>query len=525
METHLQPLSSPPSFQRHPFIVWWRNLGGGSLALSVAVHAGVLIVAGLVVFNSRKVETNVDFLPGGGTAQGVQASEELHAKISNKKQKPISKTQQLARVNTGRESDFNLPDTQPEIVSVPDVSSTMGGSMGPSGDLGTSGKGNGMGPGAAMGAKDGFVPLPPSLKARCSSMERLDKLRKNGGNTQCEVAVSRSLEWLKTKQNPDGSWGTGYKSAMTGLALLCYLGRCETNESPFYGDNVMKAILYLVELSKKNDKGFITEDLKTNAGAYEHGIATYALGEMYTLARLGSKGLPGMREAFENGVKQIIERQNETGGWDYYVKNVTDGGQGKSTRDDLSVTGWQYQALKAARHTGLRIAGLDSAIEKTLKYMEKAQTKDGGIGTVNREAAYNQWNLTGTGVLGLQTLGNGGKATTIDKGMKFLRRFVTEEPLDWNRNCNLYCWYYYTQAFFQKGGEDWKFYNEQLLPQLLENQNVDGSWKPERGNSQVAAVNEKESGVYKTALCVLQLEVYYRYLKVADREEKSVFER
>ena len=109
--------------------------------------------------------------------------------------------------------------------------------------------------------------------------------------------------------------------------------------------------------------------------------------------------------------------------------------------------------------------------------------------------------------------------------MKFLRTFVTNEPLDWNRNCNLYCWYYYTQAFFQKGGEDWKFYNEQLLPQLLGNQNLDGSWKPERANSPVAAANEKEGGVYKTALCVLQLEVYYRYLKVADREEKSVFER
>lgn len=31
--------------------------------------------------------------------------------------------------------------------------------------------------------------------------------------------------------------------------------------------------------------------------------------------------------------------------------------------------------------------------------------------------------------------------------------------------------------------------------------------------------------IYRQALCTLELEVYYRYLKVADREEKSVFAR
>jgi len=401
------------------------------------------------------------------------------------------------------------------------VSSMMGGGSLGSGGFGKGGAGGGFGSGMGAGAAGGFVSLPPSMRARCSTAERLQKLSQNGGSPECEAAVSRALEWLKTKQNKDGSWGSGYKSAMTGMALLCYLGRCETPDSPFYGDNVMKGIMYLIELGKKNPKGYLTEDFKSNGGAYEHGIATYALGEMYTLARLGSKSLPGMKETFEKGVKLIIENQNETGGWDYYVENE----KGPTKRNDLSVTGWQYQALKAAAHTGLKIDKLQSAISKTVKYIEGEQTKDGGIGTLNRDAAYNQWNLTGTGVLGLQTLGKGGKKSVIDKGIKFLRNFITAEPLDWNKNCNLYCWYYYTQAFFQKGGDDWKFYNEQLLPQLLNNQKPDGSWKPERANSSVAAVNEKEGGIYKTTLCVLQLEVYYRYLKVADRDEGSIFDK
>jgi hypothetical protein len=223
-------------------------------------------------------------------------------------------------------------------------------------------------------------------------------------------------------------------------------------------------------------------------------------------------------------VKLIIEAQNESGSWDYYTRNKAEKGNPKSNRDDLSVAAWQYQALKAAKNTGLKIAGLNSAIDVCVKYLESTQTKDGGFGKDKRDDHYNQWSLTGAGVLGLQTLAKG-KSKAIDGGIKFLREFVTAEPLDWNRNCNLYCWYYYTQAFFQKGGDDWKFYNEQLLPQLLNNQAPDGSWKPERANWDAGSAGNREGGIYKTALCTLQLEVYYRYLKVADRDEDNFFDR
>jgi hypothetical protein len=160
-----------------------------------------------------------------------------------------------------------------------------------------------------------------------------------------------------------------------------------------------------------------------------------------------------------------------------------------------------------------------------VEYLESTQTKDGGFGKANRDDHYNQWSLTGAGALGLQTLGHGQKTKAIDKGLEFLSAFVQAEPLDWNKNCNLYCWYYYTQTFFQKGGDQWKIYNEMLLPQLLNNQAPDGSWKAERSNWQAGAAGTRDGGVYKTALCVLQLEVYYRYLKVADRDEVSVFDK
>jgi hypothetical protein len=285
----------------------------------------------------------------------------------------------------------------------------------------------------------------------------------------------------------------------------------------------MRGIMYLIELSKKNPHGMIAEDIYSNGGTYAHGIATYALGEMYTLARMGSKELPGMRDAFEKGVKLIIDNQNKRGSWTYGGKDA-----GKPTAynpesngEDLSVAGWQFQALKAAKNTGLKIPGLDSAISKCVDYVITKQTKDGGFGNPNRDAHYNQWSLTGAGSLALQTMAKS-KTAAVKKSLGFLRDFLTAEPLDWEKNCNLYCWYYYTQTFFQAGGDDWKFYNEQFLPQILAAQQPDGSFKRGRPNW---PAGDAAHEVYRQTLCTLQLEVYYRYLKVGDREEQSFFDR
>ncbi|HEY1080870.1 MAG TPA: prenyltransferase/squalene oxidase repeat-containing protein [Prosthecobacter sp.] len=518
--THFENVKPPNALVRA-----WRKVGGGSLTLSIAIHAGILIVGGAIVVSTQMLEKQVDFLPGGGTQQGAQASAEMQHKVQQKKRTSLNKTMPMKKiVSTSQNAAVTLPDAPPDLLDVPDVSSMLGGGSLGSGGFGKAGAGMGFGTGMGMGSMQGFVSLPPSMRSRCSPQERLKKLAESGGSPECERAVSASLEWLKQKQAPDGSWnGMGHKSAMTGLALLCYLGRCETPDSPFYGDTVMKGILYLVELSKKNPYGMICEDPLNNGSTYAHGIATYALGEMYTLARLGSKELPGMREAFEKGVKLIIENQNERGSWTYGGKDA--GLKTAYTKDskgeDLSVAGWQFQALKAAKNSGLKIQGLDSAIKKCIDYVLAKQTKDGGFGKINRDEHYNQWSLTGAGSLALQTMSKGNTAA-LKKSLKFLREFLTAEPLDWNKNCNPYCWYYYTQTFFQAGGDDWKFYNQQFLPQILAAQQPDGSFKKGRANW---SAGDATDPVYRQALCTLMLEVYYRYLKVADRDEESFFDR
>jgi hypothetical protein len=517
--THIEAVKPP-----NPFVKFWRKVGGGSLTLSLAIHAGILIVGGAIVVSSQLIEKQVDFLPGGGTQQGAQASAEMKHKVQQKKRTSINKTAPMKKiVSTSQNSAISLPDAPPDLLDVPDVSSMVGGGSLGSGGFGKAGAGGGFGTGMGMGAMQGFVSLPPSMRSRCAPQERLKKLAETGGSPECERAVSNSLEWLKQKQNPDGSWPGQNKAAMTGLALLCYLGRCETPESPFYGDTVLKGINYLVELSKKNEWGYIDEDPKSQPSTYAHGIATYALGEMYTLARLGSKELPGMKDAFVKGVQLIIQNQNSRGSWSYggVEKGSPYAYYKESKGEDLSLAGWQFQALKAAKNSGLKIDGLHSALDKMTDYVITKQTKDGGFGVANRDQHYNQWSLTGVGSLALQTASKG-KTKPIKDAVEFLHKFLEAEPLDWNKNCNLYCWYYYTQTFFQMGGEEWKFYNQQFLPQILAAQNPDGSWKAGRANW---PSGDAKDPVYRQCLCTLQLEVYYRYLKVADREETSFFDK
>lgn len=508
-------------------IHFWRVAGGGSLTLSIAVHAVFVVVAWMIVSPQLNREPTVDFLPSGKSAGSMKASQVLEDQKNLRRTRQRDQLMKSARLAVPGGGKVTIPQTDAsfdldEIGVDGDLFKRANGAPGDKVFIGSHADGQPPhgGPNYPSGF-DGF--LPHLLKSRCSSAERLNKLKANGGTPQCERAVSTALEWLKTQQNKDGSWGKTHREAMTGLTLLCYFGRCETPDSPFYGDSILNGLMHLIEVSRQNPYGIISSNPSAHSASYEHGIATYALGEMYSLARMGNRPLPGMREAFEKGVRVIIDHQLPDGGWGYgEAFCYRDSGAG-----DLSVTGWQFQALKTAKLSGLKIEGLHTAIARTVKYLASKQTKDGGFGGANREAGYNQWNLTGAGLLGLQTLGGGQHRNDIKKGIGFATLHFDKEPPEWQRNANLYAWYYYTQAFFQNGGQAWTQWNDAVLPQLLASQSRSGAWTEETTDSSIAssASAGTDRELYRTALCTLMLEVYFRYLRVADRDEAFIFTR
>ena len=493
----------------------WKRIGGGSLGMSLLVHAlFVLIAVFLIKFVAqRPVEEPVMVIPGGGH-QGNNATK---AALSSK-QKAARQSQSRNKkiVVVGGLSPIKLQEVPSPVINL--LNKLQNENFGTTATgrprLAAPRRGERKGPGFGPGSTAGFTSLPPSIRSRCSPQERAAKMKENGGSEECERAVIKALDWLKTQQGSNGAWGSAHRTAMTGLALLCYYGHCETMDSPCYGPQVMNGVTYLLDTAGKN-QGFFTDNLGRHFCTYEHGIATYAMGETYSFAKFGSKALPGLREGFERGVQIILDHQTPNGGWSYGGNSPHYNREGDG---DISVTGWQFQALKAAQHTKLRIPGLEKATKRVTDFLESRITADGGVGNnTQRGAAYGQYTMTGVGVLGLQTLA-GGSAGGASKGLRFLSDELARDPCDWTKNANLYCWYYNTQAFFQKGGKDWETWNQQCRDQLLANQNPDGSYAQESGDFSAAtsAAAGPDAAIYRTCLCTLMLEVYYRYLKVGS---------
>ncbi|MEQ1749687.1 MAG: protein kinase, partial [Prosthecobacter sp.] len=268
--------------------------------------------------------------------------------------------------------------------------------------------------------------MPPAIKRRCSGIERLAWLKAGGGSPECDRAVTQAFEFLKSKQNPNGSWGTTLPCLTTSLTLMAYLGRCEDADSPLYGDTVMKALLHLIELSRRSPDGIIASPNSTDH-AVEHGAAVATLGETYLTARFGSRSLPGLRDAFEKGINAILKQQLANGGWGKLGSNFTPQDAGGPY-----VTFWQHMALNQARRTGLRFAGLKEALNRVENYWGTIRTKDGNFGTQRGDGRRDPWLLTSM-VLHARTPLPDLHPHWSRSGKTFMANFIRFEPPKWDR--------------------------------------------------------------------------------------------
>ncbi len=315
------------------------------------------------------------------------------------------------------------------------------------------------------------------------------------------LAVQRSLKWLRENQNSDGSWGETNKSAMTGLALLCYLGFGELPGSADYGLTINRAVQWLLENGARFEGRLNMEKTFTQHGVYEHGIATYALGEYVALTHDDRATY-----VFTQAVAHIVQGQGPGGGWMYGFDK---------TADDLSVSGWQIQALKAAHLTGLKLPGVDAALDKAVSHIERVRGPRGGYGYRGPEDRYS---LTGVGILA-KLFWKGEKAE-LRQGMDWL---ITEteknHPVKYKgTSADLYAWYYHTQACLMFGGPAWVKWNLWFQDEICDAQSPDGSWPVPGGRSPGPQAAQTITGaVYRTTLCTLMLEVYYRYSAVHQK--------
>jgi len=328
-----------------------------------------------------------------------------------------------------------------------------------------------------------------------------------GGSSRGEDAVLRALRWFKANQSENGSWDKkdGYPLAFSGLALLAFLAHGETPASTEFGQTVERAMKYIV--SKQQVSGAFS------ANSYEHAICTYAISEGFGLTKIMA-----LKEAMDKGIDIIIEGQQPGGGYDYVYK--------KGERWDLSVAGWQFQALKAARMAGCSSPKLEDAIKKGMDFIMNIayDPKGGGFGYASPSSTPS---MTSAGTLCLQLMGKP-NAPQVKTALKF----IEELPCMWagaavakdgekpvaavakGATQPVYTWYYATQAKFQKGGKDWDSWNPRFTKALVQNQVVEGTMGHWEGGDHGGAV-------YTTALCCLMLEVYYRYLPTFKHVEEK----
>ena len=432
-------------------------------------------------------EGSSDFSDGGAAPAAQKQEKQKVVKLMQRQKKAQPSSQQTFR--TTAISDITLPDfNELDVKDLAPVVEAAAPTMSAASMNNDQMKKSMAGIGLA---------LPKTMQQRCDPKKRIARLKSGGGKTMTETAIVKGLNWLKTIQDPAGSWGgkdkdeTGAlkpsdKNAMTGMALLCYLGHCELQDSPEFGPTVQKAIKFITSTTP--------EPKIDQRGSYSHPIRTYALCEAYTMTKIKR-----LEEFAKRATIHIINGQNENGGWAYSF------GKGPAAHTDLSVTGWNIQALKAAAYTGIEISGLDEAMDKAIAYVKKCQDSKGAFGY--KMGSNGKSSLTGTGILSLQIWKNA-KSEEAKKGLEWI---VQNEAVktDWS-TINVYGWYYHAQACFQAtgvsgGAKYWKAWNKDFQKTVTSNQAADGHW-PHGSHF------HGDTEIYRTTMAILMLEVYYRYM-------------
>ena len=320
-------------------------------------------------------------------------------------------------------------------------------------------------------------------------------------NPDADKSIRRGLDYLNNAQRPSGAWtlGNGQEAAsITSLSVMAFLacGHLPGDPGP-YRESIEKGVRYVVEHQQAN--GLLATNT-VNGPMYCHGIATLMLAEVVGLIPDPEFAFK-VREALSRAIAVILRAQaqskneDQTGGWRY---------QPDSRDSDLSVSGWQVMALRAARSAGCAVPA--ESIDRAVAYIIRCAHPAGGFGYQPGGSPNNP--RTGTGTLALELCGSHQTPQAI-AGAEFLVK-PANAP-NWTNAYFFYEVYYVPQALFQVGDKYFRDYYPRLVAILLEHQEADGSWLSNDGNDRTGGRN------YCTAMGVLALAVEYRYLPIYQR--------
>ena len=334
---------------------------------------------------------------------------------------------------------------------------------------------------------------------------------RGGTSASAESAVMAGLKWLAKAQERDGSWNAKnwsgrqpYQVGMTGLALLAFLGAGYTDQKGPFKTTVQRGLAWL----KANQKPDGRLPYQT---FYEMGIAGMAVSEAYGLTRN-----PAVGRMAQKAIDYIVKVQPDHGGFRY--KGAVPKGEG-----DMSVTGWQVMAIKSGICAELKVP--EQAVERSRVFLKNSWRQYGQSCYIVSRKQPGSLAVTAIGMLCRIFLGGEGYEDEIRQTAHFLlsKEMRDNKPVPGGRSKqlvhDLYYTYYACLGMFQMGGEPWANWNKIFRDALVKAQvhklnqggkYVRGSWDPKKHKRGAG----KAGRVYCTAMAILSLEVYYRFLPV-----------
>lgn len=353
---------------------------------------------------------------------------------------------------------------------------------------------------------------------QASSVLNADEWRRVDG------AVERSLGWLVSQQQPDGSFPS-IEIGQPGVTSLCVLAFMAHGHNPGegkYGQPLEKAVNFILSCQRHNGlvalqgpDGFtIDRDVGWELGvtiAYNHEISSLTLSEIYGMGK--AKHSDEVQRAINKALAATLkmqrwpkDREADLAGW-RYVDDFDD------TDSDLSLTGWSLMFLRSARNAGFDVP--KQSIDDAVAYIRRTFDPDEGVFRYStRRGDSRSRAMAGAGILALAHAGYH-HSPEAQNSAKWLLKYGFAQ---YNGNAGIRLDRYHYSLFnacygmYQLGGDQWAEFFPPTVRALLAGQRADGSWDAESFQRDRPFGNS-----YTTALVVLSLGAPNQLLPVFQR--------
>lgn len=351
------------------------------------------------------------------------------------------------------------------------------------------------------------------LRGRTGAMK--DALLKAYGGTQgTEDAVAAGLKWLATNQRKDGSW-----------SLVGPYSDGGVNENKPAASAM--ALLAFMGAGHTHQSGEYKEvvrkgitfvvKLQNKEGFFADQSAgnqrtySHAQCSIAVCELYGMTGDKELRDAAQKSIRYAEKSQGKNGGWRYQPREA----------GDTSVTGWYVMALISARMAGLDVDS--EVLERVHQFLDSVQRRAGSNrpDAEGERYAYMSYSaptpaMTAEGMLCRLYLGWDTKEPRIVEGAEFL----VGNPIAMEKDrVSYYYWYYATTTLHHIGGQAWTAWNQSMKEVLPKMQIASGK---ERGSWPTEEDNHANAGgrLYATCFALYCLESYYRHLPLSEMAPK-----